>query len=71
MQRHPNGTRIPTRHAPDTARSMPRPLQTFLLGLGLAATCAVALLALTAMTNPTLTGQPTPLPATEHVAGRA
>lgn len=67
MQRHLNGTRISTRHTPAATRSIPRPLQTFLLGLGLAATCAVALLALTAMTNPALADQP----AAAHTLGQA
>lgn len=71
MQRHLNGTHIPNRQDPVAARSIPRPLQTFLLGLGLAATCAVALLALTAMMNPALADQPARLPAAEHAVGQA
>lgn len=67
MQRHLNGTRIATRRTQDAERSIPRPLEDFLLGLGLAATCVVALLALTAMTNPVLADAP----AAEYTVGQA
>ena len=48
-----------SRHMLSTTESSPRPIETFLLRAGAAATLAVALLALSAMTNPVLADTPT------------
>jgi hypothetical protein len=65
MHRHPRGTCISTRHAPADAKWGSRLIPSFLRGLGVIATFAVAMLALTAMISPALADWPSSPPAAE------
>jgi hypothetical protein len=69
MHRHPRGTCISTDEASIDVESRPPPIPAFLRGLGVVATLAVAVLALTAMLNPALAGLSGNPPSSERITG--
>lgn len=66
MHRHPCCTCISTDESSIDAEARLRPFLSFLLGLNVVATFAVAVLALTAMVSPALADLPTTVPSAER-----